>query len=421
MRNDPTLRWLVGILSLAAMVSVRAAEPDLRLSGFGTLGFVAGDSRMHLQRDLGQPDVFHGRFSPWVDSLLGVQLDATIAPGVSAVAQLVAKKRVEQTLSESLGWAFLHWRPSETWDLRAGRLGLDLYMLSDYRDVSFAYLWQRPPPEFYGPLITSNFDGLDVTWQRPLADGSLSLKVFGGVARRAFRLERMGPNSDFELRPLVGLKLAFEDERWRLSAGVGHGRIGKELSETSALVAGLQSVPAMLWPQATDLVGEVGASKHWITFYSLGAAYDDNRWALQAELGYLDSDWLGIADLTGGYLSVGRHFGSFTPYLLLAAADSNPSRMTVTTPLPSGDPLVDTTLQTLHDGVAGILRGVRVRQQTASLGVRWDVRQDTALKLQWDHSWVAGHGAGLWWRVDSTPFANDRQVDAISASLSFVF
>ena len=46
-----------------------------------------------------------------------------------------------------------------------------------------------------------------------------------------------------------------------------------------------------------------------------------------------------------------------------------------------------------------------------------NLTQDTALKLQWDHSWVAGHGAGLWWRVDSTPFANDRHsVSCVSMS-----
>jgi hypothetical protein len=419
--NPAWLRCVVGIYLLVCMASAAAAAPGLRLSGFGTLGLVYGDKQMHLQRDLGQPDVFHGRVSPWVDSLLGLQVDAAISPSVEAAVQLVAKKRAEQSFSESLGWAFLRWRPNAAWDVRAGRLGLDLYMLSDYRDVSFAYLWQRPPPEFYAPLITSNFDGVDLTYRHWLGDGSLRVKVFGGVSRRAFKLNRRGANSDFELQPLVGLKLAFEDERWRLSAGIGHGRIGKELNETASLVSGLAAVDPMVWPQAPDLASSLGAKSRWMTFYSIGGAYDDNRWVLQAELGYLDSDWRGIADLTGGYLSIGRHVGNLTPYVLLAAADSNASPTTVTAPLASGDPIVDATLQQLYVGATGIARGVLVRQQTASLGLRWDVRQDAAIKLQWDHSWVArGHG-GLWWRVDEMPLDHDQQVDIFSASLSFVF
>jgi hypothetical protein len=60
-----------------------------------------------------------------------------------------------------------------------------------------------------------------------------------------------------------------------------------------------------------------------------------------------------------------------------------------------------------------------IDQHTLSLGVRWDLREDLALKMQWDHHWVAAYGGGLW--IQEQPLTEDRELNTLSANLNFVF
>lgn len=60
-----------------------------------------------------------------------------------------------------------------------------------------------------------------------------------------------------------------------------------------------------------------------------------------------------------------------------------------------------------------------IDQHTVSLGTRWDVYNNLALKLQWDSIWVAEDKAMLWAKASDTTDA--QRVDVFTISLNFVF
>ena len=426
----PRLRDLVSAVLFCAcllpQLSAAADEgqildPRLRLSAFGTLGVVYDGSSKHLQRDFGQPDSFHGKTSLLTDSLLGAQFDLRIGNGLDATVQMVAKDRTEQSLDSSLEWAFLRWRPLQDLTLRAGRLGLDLYLLSDCRNVGFAYLWQRPVVEFYGPLLIQNFDGADASYVFKIGEGRLQTRLFGGVTKNSLPFMQPDRVNVLEFNPILGASIGYENDQFRFSAGYARARFAGNLSDVSQVLDGFSSVPQQVWPGSVAISRAIANRHKSINFYSLGASYEGEDWVLQAEAGYLHSDWATVRDIASGYLSLGRHCEAFTPYLVLAAAQTRGAAQTFSAPPITGDPTTDAQLSALYLATQLFTPGVAVDQRTVSAGVRWDVQRNLALKLQWDTSRVAAQGGSLWWGPASGPQSSATTVNLLSTSLNFAY
>lgn len=390
-----------------------------RFGAFGTLGLVYDSSDFHMARDLGQPDTFHGRYSFFADSLIGAQMDFKVMDGLDATVQMVAKERPRQTFEESLEWAFLRWTPNDSFTLRAGRLGMDLYLLSDSRNVSYAYLWQRPVLEFYSLIWIYNIDGADMSYRWKVGDGTLQAKVFGGVMTRSLELVKAKGVNDFEYS-MFGGRLSYETESLKISAGYGRTTILNNMQDSLAMMEPLYSaVP--IWPQAAGIVGNVASKNKVFNYFSAGASYDDTDWALQGEFGYLESNWSSMPSALFGYLSIGHHFGDFTPYMVLAAVKTVGSTAYTPQPPVTGNSRTDAGLYELYSAASLFTRGLRVDQKTVSLGVRWDFYHNMAMKLQWDLSEVGAGGSSMWWKSGPNPFTEKTYVNLLSGSFNFAF
>ena len=413
---------VMGPAKSEAAEEVVSLNQPFKFSAFGTAGLLYDDSPFHMQREFGQPDTFRGsKYSLLADSLVGAQVDYNITGRFDATVQMVAKKRAQQTIEESLEWAFIRWRPTDELAVRAGRLGLDLYMLSDYRSVGFAYLWQRPVVEFYGPLMFQNFDGADVAYSYKLGEGTLQGKLFGGVADRSLELVQGGGINNLEMSSIFGGKVSYEDEQLRLSLGYGRATIGGNLKNISELMTPLRN-SSPLWPEAGTIANTIASKNRVIQFFSAGAAYEINNWLLQGEAGYLASNWPVLPDIMSGYLSVGYHINDFTPYVVLAAAKSQNGAPSVSShPAVTGDSITDGQLAELYTNAVTLSHGIKVDQKTVSLGLRWDIYQNVALKFQWDLSMVAANGANLWWGPLGTTGSDTNYVNLLSTSVNITY
>jgi len=87
--------------------------PPYRFSTFGTLGIAYTPGDISPSHTMGDKNSFHDHFSWPYDSLLGLQADIQFTPSLSATAQLVLKERVDNSLDETLEWAFVRWRPND--------------------------------------------------------------------------------------------------------------------------------------------------------------------------------------------------------------------------------------------------------------------------------------------------------------------
>lgn len=414
------VRNLLIAASLLFATPVHSADtPEargFRLSGFGTMAAVYNQGDKSFQRDLTQPNTFEDDWSWKADSLLGLQFDAPLANKFTATAQFVFKERAENNLAESLDWAFLRYRPNQEWMWRAGRLGLDVYLLSDYRNVSFAYLWTRPPTEFYGPMVLTDIDGADVSYSKHLEGGTLRFKLFGGRSKPVVAYST-DENLTLDFKPAWGANLSFESERWRTQLAFVRVTFNAEAAPAEELLAGLRDPSlAPAWPEAAALADDLQAKDRHLSFYSAGLEYDDTEWVIQSELGYLSSEWAALRSVASAYVSCGRRIDNITPYIMLGLARPAGDSQQVSAPAISGNPLIDA----LHDGAQNYANEFQIDQRTLSLGTRWDVRQDVAVKLQWDHSLIKESGPSLWFSKPNTG-DGDKAVNLFSLGASFIF
>ncbi|WP_256717935.1 hypothetical protein [Shewanella sp. UCD-KL12] len=411
---------LVSLKSLASETEPTASAFNFSLSGFGTLGVVHNSSdELYFHRDFTMP-ADGSDFSFKTDSLLGLQLNAELASHLDGVAQVVIKDRVSSDAIDSVELFFLRYRPHRDWALRAGRTSVDFYLLSEYRNVSYAYLWSRPIPEFYA--LTSSIariDGVDAAYTFSLGQGYLESKLAYGQAQSV--LDGGGYRFGIDLEELLVFTNTFTQDPWLVKLAISTSKISALDFITNELVTALDEIPETIWPDATRLANATEGVGQRVSYYTLGTQYDHNQWILQSELGYTDSEWGLLQSFYNGYVSVGYRIDEVTLFGVVAHIENNEDPKTGKLPqlhsqLP---PEIGLYIQGLHHLTLEALNSTRVKQTTYSIGARWDLYPNTAIKLQWDHSQVDQRGAGLWTKPEV--IEQDQSVNLFSLNFSFVF
>lgn len=401
--------------------------PGLRLNGFGTLGAMhswSSDDRV-FHRDIAQPSNGGGTRLD-VDSRLGLQLNYRLGNQLEAVAQLLLKRRVaEASLGESVEWAFLSYRPTPEWTLRAGRINPDAFLLADYRNVGFAYTWVRPEPVFYGTLPLYSLDGVEVA-REWLGDGTRwKLNAFAGNGTSYGTTITGQPVTRLRAHGLTGLSLTRERDGLTLRATALRMRLEAEHSPASTLLyGGLQQLTQLPLPgvaaEAGALLERLPLKIASLSYLQLGVAYDRDDWLLAAEVAKIGGSFTAGHGVVG-YASAGRRFGPYTVYAVLAA--SHPDSDVAATPqwqaalTPVLGPQFAAQAQMLGTAAAGALNSQRLDQRSLSLGLRWDFDPRMALKLQWDHYRIDANGHMLW----SNAQPRTESVNVGTVVLDFVF
>ncbi|HJV88717.1 MAG TPA: hypothetical protein VJ623_00310, partial [Holophagaceae bacterium] len=389
------------------------APPSFTLRGFGTLGAVRSDTdQAEYIRDVSQPKGATRSPDLGVDSRLGLQANYRISESWEAVAQAVASRRYDATFTPEITWAFIQWRTTDSVDIRAGRLGFDVYPLADTRNVGYSYLWVRPPVEFYGGIPITDFDGADLVVHGPLGGGYAQWKVFGGKAKGKI------PSSDhstFDLSgsPLLGTHVDFREGGWGFRLAWAQLQFKTEFnSDIDGLLAALRSpLVATVSPTAPALADELAISDKWVRYLSLSVEYEQGAFRSQLSLSRTAAQTPVLPTSYAGYLTSGLRLGAWTPFLSLSAVKSaSPNRSTGLPDLPP--------FQAINAGVRQYLGTNRNDQRTLAVGLRWDLHRNLCLKAQVDAIQAGKQNHQLWWRAD--PAWNGRATVA-SLSLDFVF
>jgi len=407
---------LAGLLLLAAG-SAALADDGLRISGFGTLGY-AYDRRGDIApaRDIGQKPRNGPSTAPgWrLDSRLGVQLEYRLGQNVDLVGQFVARDHFKADADSATELAYAAFHPVPQLDVRIGRINYDAFLMSDHRNVGYAYTWVRPPAEFYSWIPIFSVNGGDIAYTFPGDDVRWRIKAQAGSARLSIPI---GDGYEFRARNLLGLSLTRGTATWQLKAAYSQFTVGSEVPAFAQLHQGLDTVAAAaiagVSDEAADLRHELTFKGARITYATLGGRYDDGTWLAQAEIGHTSSTSDVVPHGRMAYASIGRRFGNWTPYVGYGISRPGNKRRTAANDWGG----LNTTLR---DPALFVVNTTRIDQDTLSLGTRWDFHRQAALKLQWDRTQIRPSGYGLWWRDLSI---NDRhsRVDLISLTLDFTF
>ncbi len=368
---------------------------QLRLSGFGTVGVAHLEEPQgwSYRRDISQ-SVNRSANSVDLDSRLGLQVNYAPTAQFEFVAQAVIEPRAEASnASDSIEWAFAAYRPNANWTLRVGRVNLDAFLLSDHHSVGFSYTFARPPVEFYGQL-PSTLDGADLA--RAWNDGGTlwRVKAFGGRTTSISDTDRIG------VRPITGLMASREADGLMLRASVIHARIANNPPELQPLLDALSqfsSLPvADVAAQAAALRAHLDINGASSTYWSLGAQYERGAILWSAEVTRVT----GISAFSAGYATVGRRIGPVTVFGLLSAVATDGSAVEPQAWEAELAPILGPDLaqqaQGLANGAATALNSIPSRQRALSIGARWDINGQIALKTQWDHIRTDANGTALW-------------------------
>ena len=414
--------FIVSLLTLPLVVSSAFAQeassaPTVAISGYGTVAMTRTDTD---QAQFARPNQASGvgkTARAGVDSNFGVQGTVGVNSWLSFTAQGLVRKDAEDDFGAELAWAFAKAKVSDKLSLRVGRVGLPVFMISDYRNVGYANTLLRPPTEVYAQVPINGIDGADATWQQSLGDTTVSAQFAAGRSRSGIS-ERGSTTLHVDMTGVTALNLAAEHGPLTLRLGRVDTTLNvDDSSQLNALTGALRATGAGYnMAQLGTLAGALELKKKRASFTSAGLGLDWNNLIVQSEYARRKTDSY-INNTSSWYLMGGYRIGKFLPYYNHAETKSTDHvANTVAAACPAGYPLACTpTLQALSAGVDAL--SAPINQSTDSIGVRWDLYRSLALKAQIDR---VRPSAGAGQLLNVTPgFTGPVTVGAIA--LDFVF
>jgi len=400
------------VLASGAIFSCIAhAEITSKLSGFGTAAVAHSSIRSaDFTSSNNVPDGagFSRRWDFKGDSVLGLQEDITVGETLSLAIQGIAQQNFDGNFKPKLNMAFAKWRATPEISLRAGRLMLPVFLISDYRNVGYSQVTLRPPSDLYRQFGFNHFDGIDGAWTRPFGSVATKSHLYlgtianvnevGGQKGQVKRLWGFDETIDIDS---VTARFSYLSAR-RLSVHstgldeyfglVRDGAPEGALGEGSPAVAGDPALASRYRPvgKTTD-------------YTSAGLSYDPGNWFVTSEVGYLSQTSV-IPSRKIAYVTGGVRLGKWTPYLMVSKIKPRAATS------PTGNPLVDALLSS----------ETPVGERIAAAGVRWDALKSVDLKLEIANVKPDTGSSGQLTNVQSA-YRLGSAYNLLSASLDFVF
>ena len=366
---------LFGIMSgIANAEADESLQPKVTFSGFGTLG-VSHSSMYYgdytLDSTVPKGSALSEQWSLGNDTRIAGQVDAQLAPKISATLQVVSEYHSPNTYQPEVEWANVKYAFIPNAYIRVGRIALPTFLNADSRDVGYSYVWIHPPIELYRQLSITQSDGIDAMYRSNIGGAVNSIKalIYGNNT-----LERESSTSTS--RDMWGIFETIESGPTTVHFGY---------QERSSSSRNNQTGVTGEWTRYKDL--------------SIGAEYDPGNW-------FTVSEWIqrkSTTKISAMYVSGGYRINKFTPYVTYAQNSQGSF-------LPGYSP-----------PSASSLRLANRAQRTTSLGIRWDFMKKTDLKFQYDQVQLSDNSNGFLANVPSGVTLYGAKFHVVSAVVDFIF
>jgi hypothetical protein len=363
--------WVIMMLAMRWHPTLAdASDEDLvpsmfSFNGFGTLGVVhSSDDLADFVSNPAQPKGagYTDSWSATPDTKLGVQLNVALTDRLSAVVQVMSQYQYDGTFKPDLEWGNVKYLVTPDLSIRAGRIAIPTFMVSDSLTLGYSLPYARIPLEIFAQLPITHSDGVDGSYRMHFDDVTNTVQVFlGGFDSK---LPDQGTYDTHEMHGIADtveygaatLHFSYQTLRYDLSF------LGLVLNQDSQQIA------------------------------TVGASYDPGKWFVSGELIRAPDEAFGL--FYGGYAYVGRRVDRLTPYLGYARASMNRVGALGFTPF--------------------------INQDTTTLGLRWDLRKNIDFKAQLDHT--VRHGGFNQYFINQQPGFQERGTDELFTLLvDFVF
>jgi hypothetical protein len=417
MRIRPSPSAIAAVMLAAGLTpAARADEPSIfTFSGYGTVGAAhsSNSGADYLVDEFKPSGPGHTHTWSWdVDTRLGAQLAVTPTPRLSAVVQVISQQRYDGSYHPVVEWANVKYQFTQDLSVRAGRIVLPIYMVTDSRRIGYANPWVRPPVEVYSLVPVTSVDGIDANYR--MTFGS----VVGTLQATYARSDSHFPNASgfdpgtAQARHIVAVVGTLERGFATLRANYGRADL------TIAAFDPLFDAFRQFGPPGADIADRFGVDHRKVDFVGLGATYDPGRWFVTGEWARFDTHSV-LGAKTAWYVSGGHRFGGWTPYLTYAREKADSDTSVAGLGLQGLPPQAAGTAAFLNQTLNGLL-GLIPAQHTVSAGVRWDFMRNAALKVQLDEVRVDSSSRGTFGNFQPG-FSPGSTARIVSAVVDFVF
>ncbi|HYC36985.1 MAG TPA: porin [Usitatibacter sp.] len=365
--------------ALCATAGSALAQVAFNFSGYGTLGVVRSDNdRADYQVDLFRPSG-PGHSDEWsarVDSRLGAQVSATLSPRLSAVVQVLSQQRYDDTFRPIVEWANVKYEVLPDLNVRAGRVVLPTFLVTDTRRVGYANVWVRPPVEVYSLVPITTNDGMDMSWRKTFGDFRHTLEASFG--RNDPHFPEQGASDQGQARARKLFVAVSTLERGASTFRLSYGRTNLTVESLDPLFDAFRQ----FGPAGEAIARRYELRDREVHFVGVGASYDPGPWFAMAEWAKFDTHAI-LGSRSAWYASGGYRLGKATLYGTFASTHAHND---------SGDPGLPVSL--LPPNLAPVAAALNAQlaaglqtnpeQETFSIGVRWDVLRNAAVKVQLD-------------------------------------
>ena len=397
-----------GLVHAAEVAGV--AYPAWTFGGYGSLGVAYSD---YDQADF-TSNILKGdgvgathRFNGNLDSRLAAQLGVTLDKQWSAVLQVGVEQRYDGTFRPQVEWANIKYQVTPDLSLRVGRIALPIFLAADYRKIGYAYPWVRTPNEVYGGVPITNSDGADLAYRWQWGAVKHTTQAFFG--RTNVYLTK---TTGVEGRKLGGVTHTAERGAATLRVSAFTALLDVNIARD------LFNTYRQFGPAGVAIADKYDVIGKRSTGYSIGANYDPGQWFVMAEGGRMNTRSF-LGDTTSMYVSAGYRIGEYTPYVVYAQNKAKAVTSDPGLPLAGLPPAYKATVAELNYYLDYAIKAAP-SQTNFGFGVRWDLRPDMALKLQYEHVTPRDGTRGT--LVNRQPgFESGHAVNVTSAVLDFVF
>ncbi|GAB2701662.1 hypothetical protein GCM10027170_35700 [Aliiglaciecola aliphaticivorans] len=300
-------------------------------------------------------------------SLIALQAEYQFSDKWSATTQLIA--RADKDKDSGIEWLYLTYQATDNLQIKFGKLRAPFFSMSDYTDVGFAYPWINLPYQVYDNFLFRTFEGADLIYKFNTGNVELSIEAY--IGQEDGDVEFNNNQTGFTARNLRGLIGKLNKNNFEFRIAHYQGNLGLNISEVTEFQ---QTLYNLNFVQSADSLDTKGVAK----VQQIGIVYDNLDYFIRSEWVNIETDLDFIPKIQSYYVTGGFNYAHFTFHLTFA--DSKGEVKSPLQEIPIGyDPGLD-QLAEAYNNI--FLTSAATDMQSWTLGARWDVLSNLALKAE---------------------------------------
>ena len=363
---------------------------DIKIKGFLTLGTVyQAGADTGVIRSFSQTTPSAPGWNADFDSVVGLQVDYRLNAKNNLTTQLLARPNEESLpMLRAMYW-------QHSWDMgvrsRMGRIVAPEYLDSDISNIGYANLMARPPLPIYGKLnALAYLDGAELGMRTGWGDWSLEAQVYVGSMKYRHRITLPG-QSDLQVEVKNKAGIIFQIQQNDVRLRISHSAADRFTSKSPDLDRLDQAIVDVAGQLTAFNPGQANALRSYQDVLSSNPSYSGasldwaiKQWFFVTEYTRLDthSDVLGVSDAWS--LTMSRSSGIFTPYVFVSRQVTKFNDLAPSAFQLNGIPLLDAYIQAIKTQVDFMRQRANLSTSSTGVGVRIEVTDSAALKLQWE-------------------------------------